>query len=112
MFSFNPYDRVTSSLILTTILDVQRSRDLYFLKTDNFIVNDRISYLGIARGIGTLGEKLSEGVLLASQNLTLTALSTIDNGVSVIQVLLDLSAAFDTVNHGLFLSRLSTRYGL
>lgn len=49
MFSFNTYDRVTSSLILTTILDVQSSRDLYFLKTDNFIVNDRISYLGKAR---------------------------------------------------------------
>ena len=37
---------------------------------------------------------------------------SIDNGESVILVLLDLSTAFDTVNIELLLSLLSTRYGL
>ena len=41
----NIYERVTSSLILTTTLDVQRT----FFTTDSSIVDDRISYLGKAR---------------------------------------------------------------
>ena len=36
----------------------------------------------------------------------------IDNGESVIVVLIDLSAAFDTMNHELLLSRLSTLWTL
>ena len=46
----------------------------------------------------------SETALLRVHN---DILRSIDNGESVILVLLDLSAAFDTVNHELLLSRLS-----
>ena len=51
----------------------------------------------------------SETALLRVHN---DILRSIDNGERVILVLLDLSAAFDAVNHELLLSRLSTRYGL
>ena len=50
-----------------------------------------------------------ETALIRVQNDILHA---IDNHCSVILVLLDLSAAFDTVNHFILLERLATRYGI
>ena len=39
-------------------------------------------------------------------------LRAIDDGECVILVLLDLSAAFDTVDHGIFITRLKHRFGI
>jgi len=50
-----------------------------------------------------------ETALVRFQN---DVLRSIENHHSVILVLLDLSAAFDTVNHSILLKRLATRYGI
>ena len=51
----------------------------------------------------------TETSLLRVHNDILLAL---DKGETVLLILLDLSATFDTVNHSLLLSRLQQRYGL
>ena len=51
----------------------------------------------------------TETALVRVHNDILTA---IDNNNSVILLLLDLSAAFETVDHSILLSRLSTRFGI
>ena len=51
----------------------------------------------------------TETALLRVQNDILVAL---DNHQSVILLLLDLSAAFDTVDHTILLNRLATRFGI
>ena len=53
MFSFNTYERETSSLILTTTLKVQKLGACFFFflfYRFNFIENDIISYLGKKKG--------------------------------------------------------------
>ena len=54
----------------------------------------------------------TESALVRVHNDILTALTAIDNNNTVILLLLDLSAAFDTVDHSILLSRLSSRFGI
>ena len=49
MFSINTYDRVLSSPILTTTLNVPEFRACIFYTTDHLNVNHRLSYLAKAR---------------------------------------------------------------
>ena len=51
----------------------------------------------------------TETALLKIQN---DILLTLDSGKGVILVLLDLSAAFDTIDHGILVSRLQSRFGI
>ena len=51
----------------------------------------------------------TETALLRVQN---DILHSVDRGCTVVLLLLDLSAAFDTVDHGLLLHRLNTRFGI
>ena len=53
----------------------------------------------------------TETALLKVLNDLLTLL-TVDNGDAVILALLDQSAAFDTIDHGILLDHLSARFGV
>ncbi len=54
-------------------------------------------------------EHSAETALLHVQNDILCA---VDEGCAVVLVLLDLNAAFDTVDHAVLISRMSTRFGI
>ena len=81
---------------------------------EKYVAKQLIQYLDI----NDLGETYQSAY--KRNHSTETALITVHNDIamaidhhrSVILVLLDLSAAFDTVDHGILLSRLSNRFGI
>ena len=84
----------------------------YFIVISTSWKNNIIIYLNNLRGKMQSAYPQAHGIETALLRVYNDMLLAVDKGKEIVLILLDYSAAFDTINRDVFLTRLAERYGI